>query len=345
LPELVRVDFSDGNQAEAWDRYILAHPEAQYTDRAAWRGVFRTLYGFRDYSWLYMHAGVIRGALSVYYIRSPFLGCQLVSSPFFGTGGLCTSDPEAEQALMSELFETAEKLKVDLVELRLRRPVDGAEGCDTAFCEFDLPIEATEESLWDDRLSSNVRQNLRKAMKLDLSTALTSNPIPAYEVVSHAIRDLGTPFHARRFFETVAEALGPDAMFSEVREGDAVVAAGLVIRFRDTLSTPYIGSVRSRGHTRANYLQYWELLRHGIETNARRLEFGRSPRGSTHEQFKRKWGATPVSVYHSYWLRSGVRYRSLADPPRLFRIAADLYRHTPLFFARRFGHWMARYVF
>ncbi len=80
------------------------------------------------------------------------------------------------------------------------------------------------------------------------------------------------------------------------KRGDVLVAFPRV----DSLITPYIGSLKQFGHLRANYCQYWGIVEYCLEHGVPRFEFGRSPKGSTHVQFKRKWGAGDVEVVYNY---------------------------------------------
>ena len=119
----------------------------------------------------------------------------------------------------------------------------------------------------------------------------------------------------------------------------------MLIRFRDSIHTPYIGSLSSYRHTRSNYCQYWGIIQHCIETGVRRFELGRSPKGSTHAQFKKKWGATPIEASYNYYpLKPNAKYRSAADPPRSYVLAARVWRRLPLTLTRACGHLFSRQI-
>jgi hypothetical protein len=118
-----------------------------------------------------------------------------------------------------------------------------------------------------------------------------------------------------------------------------------MLRHGKRLSTPYIGSLVGCRHTRANYCQYWGIVRHCLETGVRCFDLGRSPKGSTHQRFKEKWGAVPVEVHYSHRAYSSRRaYRSVAEASRLELLVSGLWKKTPLFVTRRAGPLVARYI-
>ena len=72
---------------------------------------------------------------------------------------------------------------------------------------------------------------------------------------------------------------------------------------------------------------------------------GRSPRGSTHEKFKEKWGAKAVAIQYGHLTLSKKRtYRSVLEPSPLERFVSETWKKVPLFLTRRVGHLAARHI-
>jgi FemAB-related protein (PEP-CTERM system-associated) len=342
---LTTIDLDDSRDLARWQEFVHARPDTHCTDLAEWRRIFGELYGIRSYNHAVMRGGEIRGVLSLYHIRSPFLGNMLVTSPFFGYGGLYWDSDETRDALLAKAEELARGLGVDYVEFRLRQPLPAPYESNTDFLEFDIGLAPTAEATWNDRLAANVRQNIRKSRKHDLRFTVTSEYGPCYGLLCETLRAHGTPFHGERFFRKLVEHLGDRVQFAEVRQADQLVAAGVIVSFRDAILTPYIGSLARFRHTRANYCQYWGIVEWCCGKGIERFELGRSPKGSTHVQFKRKWGAEEVPVYYNYRVinpRKG--YQSVSDPSRTQLLATGVWKRLPLALTRLIGPAVFRYI-
>jgi FemAB-related protein (PEP-CTERM system-associated) len=342
---VVSMDLFTEADFQRWQAYILAHPDTQYADLGEWRRIFRELYGIQSVNFACIEDGRTVGVASLYLIASPFFGRLLVTCPFFGSGGLYADDAAVEEALLDRVHSAARELRADFVELRSRRPFGAPYKVSNDFFEFELALEGSAETVWNRSLSSNARQNVRKSEKYPLVFSTTRDPGETFLLLSTTLRDLGTPFHARRFFDLVVAHLGEAVQFSQVRLGGLLVAAGVMIRFRDRLSTPYIGSLKRFRETRANYCQYWGIIRHCLENGVRCFDLGRSPRGSSHQQFKEKWGAVPVIMHYCHQALSTRRaYRTVLERSRMELLASGTWKHLPLFLTRRIGHWACRFI-
>ena len=345
MPQVLSLDMFCDRDFRRWQAYVLSHPDAQYTDLGQWRRIFAELYGIRSLNFAYVAGDRVRGVASLYLIASPFFGRLLVTCPFFGHGGLYADDLSVQQALLARVEQAAEELDVDFVEFRLRSRIGEPYRIREDFLEFELPLAESAEEVWQRSLSSNARQNVRKSERYSLAFSTSRDANETFLLLSTTIRDLGTPFHSRRFFDLLLEHLGQDVQFSQVRLQGRLVAAGIMVRFRDRLATPYIGSLKRYGATSANYCQYWGIIKHCIDSGIRHFDLGRSPRGSSVAKFKRKWGANPVPMPYAHRAFSTRRtYRSVLEPGRLESLVSAAWKQLPLALTRRLGHLASHYI-
>ena len=120
---------------------------------------------------------------------------------------------------------------------------------------------------------------------------------------------------------------------------------GIVIRYKETISTPYIGSLAQYRPLRPNYLQYWKLIEHCADQGIGCFEMGRSPRGSTHARFKNKWGCAEIPLPYSYRvIGPRGRYRTVSRPSAMQRLAVNVWRRLPLAVTTTLGPRLFRYV-
>ena len=345
MAQVARLRFDDPVDFDRWQEYVEARSDAHCTDLAEWRLLFRDLYGIEDYSFICLEQGRIAGVLSLYHIRSPFLGKMLVTCPFFGYGGFYWESEAARDALLEQAETAARRLSVDYIEIRLSEQLPAPYRSNTDFAEFHLDLGATTEETWDRKLSSNVRQNVRKSRTHDLRFRLSQDHRPCYDLLRRTLRAHGTPFHDKRFFRLLEKHCRRRVRYSEVWQGQRIVAGGVTIRYKQTMITPYIGSLAGSRALRPNYHQYWGLIEHCDAEGIRRFEMGRSPRGSTHSSFKKKWGCDEMPLFHNYRVVSSSRgYRSVSRPSATHRMATKIWKRLPLALTTLLGPRLFRYI-
>ncbi len=345
MGSIVRVDFDDPGDFDRWQAYLASRDDTHCTDLGQWRRFFRELYGIPDYSYLFVSGRTVRGLASLYHFRSPFMGNFLLTSPFFGYGGFYAEDDGARDALLDKVRAKAAELGVDYVELRLLSALPPPFRAANNFLESNLDLLETSELVWTRQLASNVRQNIRRARKSDLEFSTSPDHRPVYRLLRRTLRAHGTPFHGEAMFELLRKHFAHQTSFTEVRHRGELMAGGVIMDFGDSLITPYIGSLKQHGRLRANYCQYWGIVEYCLEHGVPRFELGRSPLGSTHIRFKRKWGAEDVDVTYNYLVVNPRKsYRSVPTLPPIYRLATETWKRLPLAVTSLLGPRLARYV-
>ena len=349
MGSVVRVDFDRHDDFDRWQAYLSGRQGTHSTDLAQWRHFYRDLYRIPNYSYLYIAGdtagGTVRGAVSLYHFRSPFMGNFLVTTPFFGYGGFYADDDTARDALLAKVRDLAAELGVDYIELRLTETLPPPFAAAHDFLEMHLDLLETPELVWTKQLASNVRQNIRRARKSDLEFRMSTDHRPCFALLRRTLRAHGTPFHPEALLKLLRRHFAEETSFSEVWHRDELMAAGVVMNFGDSVITPYIGSLKQFGHLRANYQQYWGIVEHCLDHGVPRFEFGRSPKGSTHIQFKRKWGATEVEVVYNYLVVNPRKsYKNVATLSPMYQLATNVWKRLPLPVTGLLGPRLARYV-
>ena len=345
MGKIVLINFDLTEDFNRWQDFIYSRDDTHCTDLAQWRLFFKELYGIQNFSYAYVENNQFLGVISLYLIRSPFMGKMLISSPFFGYGGLYSDKNEVQEVLSQKIENVAQKFKVDFIEIRLRKILPPPFKVNTDFLEYDLNLLDTPEKVWEKQLSSNVRQNIRKSGNYKLEFSPSSHFRLCYKLLSHTIRDLGTPFHSIKFFKLINKYLKNDVFFSTIKYHNKVVAGGIVIKFKNSISTPYIGSIKKYRNMMTNYFLYWKLIKHCFKLNVKRFEFGRSPKGSTHIHFKKKWGGEEIPIFYNYKiLNPKKKYKSVSNPSKIFLFATQIWKRIPLSFTRFLGKYLFRYV-
>jgi hypothetical protein len=201
-----------------------------------------------------------------------------------------------------------------------------------------VPLQGrSEDEVWSKSLKSRTRSRVRKCREHHLETRIGNDPAiiaDFHQVYFHTMHRLGAPAVPRLFLDLLAQRLGLVGVVVYL-EGKPV--AGLVaVLDRELFWVPYIGSLSEYWDRFTNYQVYWDTIREGLRLKARYVDFGRSPYGGTHYQFKRQWGAQPVRVR---LLQPGT-----VDVYSRYSLAQGLWRRLPSVVAGYLGPKLVRHL-
>lgn len=298
-----------------WDRYVLAHRNANVAHLSAAVGIGAEAFGLQSY---FLHVrdsvGAIRGVLPVVKQTLVPWVPTLVSVPFFTYGGPLFDDEHGLTALLDQLDRLSESLGARRVVLRhveSMPTIPHPESLDKIAMRLELPGTTAELS---EALGSKLRSQIRRADRLKPSVRIGGAELVGdfYAVFCNVMRDLGTPVYPKRFFEVVLKSLGSCATVVVVSVGGRPVSGAIAMRWRDELEIPWAATLGSMRPDAINMRLYWELMRFAVESGCRVFDFGRSSRdGGTH-RFKAQWGASPLQLHWHLWHTTGSQAQSSA---------------------------------
>ncbi|MCC6641411.1 MAG: GNAT family N-acetyltransferase [Deltaproteobacteria bacterium] len=330
-----------------WDAFVESVPGATLGHAAAWAGVARAAYGLEPVFLAARNAaGALRGVLPLVRFVTLAGAREVVSMPFLDAAGILAVDDVAEAALRDAALGEARAFGARAVELRQWAPLrTGPEAPACGRLDLVLALPAGEEALWTS-LPAKVRNQTRKASREGLVCADEGEPglvADFYAPFRVNMRDLGSPVHARAFYEAIASAFGPRVRFVVVRDAQRPVGGLVAIRYAGLVTVPWASTLRSERSRCPNNLLYWEALRWAIRGGARAFDFGRSPPGSGTHRFKLGWGA---SAWPLAWLRLAPSGELLPEPAGAggdtLRRLASLWSRLPVPLASALGPRLRR---
>jgi FemAB-related protein (PEP-CTERM system-associated) len=339
---LTRWDPASG---ERWHTLIQQSDDANLAQLPQWFEIISHAYGHMP---LYLHLEDGQGRSAVlpsFFVRSRLFGTVITSMPFLDAGGPCSSSDHLSGLLVTRLVEEATRYGADLIELRCTKElgISLPAARDKVGLVLSLPRESGD--LWR-RLDSGVRNQIRKAERSGLSVEVggAEKLNDFYRIFSVNMRDLGSPVHARVFFEAIFEAFGQDARVVLVRNASLVIGGLIALAFKDTLVVPWASSLRQYFTLCPNMLLYWEVLRLACEQGFQRFDFGRSSRNSGTYRFKRQWGAAEEALFwYTIPMRRGYTKKLSAGDART-TLLVRLWKHLPLGLTRWFGPCIRKYL-
>jgi FemAB-related protein (PEP-CTERM system-associated) len=285
-----------GDPGREWDDFVEATPGAALGHAGAWARILREAYGLAPH---YLAArgadGALAGVLPLVCFRTLRGRRELVSLPFLDTGGVLARDAAAERRLLAGALELASELGARALELRQLQPLrEGPASAEQNRVDLLLPLQADEDAQWK-ALGSKVRNQTRKATQSGLVPAAPGvardHVADFFAPFAVNMRDLGSPAHARRFYEVAAEVFGERLSIHCALLADRSVGGLVAIDFAGTVTVPWASTLREERARCPNNLIYWEAIRWAIARGARSFDFGRSPRDSGTHRFKLGWGA------------------------------------------------------
>ena len=330
--------FEDSQQERAWDEFVLRAPGASHFHQSAWRRVIQRSYGHRPFYLWAIDGGQVKGILPLVLVRSMLLGKSMASLPFVDTGGICAESHEAASALYTRALRLCDELGADRLDLRQGESSGLGLTAQDDKVTVVLEFAPEPEAAWS-RLDAKVRNQVRKAQKVGLVASWhgLEGLDDFYDVFVENMRDLGSPVHSRKFFARILEEFPDSARLIHIADGGRTVGGGLCLSFRDTLLVPWASSRREYLSKCPNNLLYWEAIRWGCKEGLRRLDFGRSSRGSGTYQFKKQWGAVEKPLPWTIRSRNGQQSALVQSSDARYAAAARVWKHLPIAITRLCG--------
>lgn len=326
-----------GEDEARWDAYVGPRT-ATVTDLVAWRRVALDAYGLPSTFLAATEGGRLVGCLGLFEARHPLFGHYLSTAAFGNDGGLHFDDGAARDALLSEARALADRLDVDYLLVRTRgAPLDGF-SVDSHYRTAVIDLAGGADAVWEKVLPAKTRNQVRKGMKEAFTIATGPDQIRAfYDVFHEHMRDLGSPAHGMRYYESIVKHLGDRAEFFVVRDGSALVAGALLFWTNGTAMNYHTVALRRYNPRCPNYLLYWKMIEASCVRGCTAFDMGRSELDSPNLKFKLNWGSEPLPLFYNYYLRKRKEI-PYVDPrnPR-YRIPIAIWQRLPLFVSRNVG--------
>jgi FemAB-related protein (PEP-CTERM system-associated) len=333
-----------------WDAFVETTPGGALGHAAAWARILRESYGLAPHYLAVRDAsGALAGVLPLVCFRTLRRRRELVSMPFLDTGGVLAVDAAVERRLLEGARDLARELGASALELRQLVPLrEGPPPPEQTRVDLVLRLEAEEEAQWK-ALGSKVRNQTRKATQTGLAPATTGSArdrvADFFAPFAVNMRDLGSPAHARRFYEVAADAFGDRLSIHLAQSDDRPVGGLVAIDYAGTVTVPWASTLRSERARCPNNLIYWEAIRWAIARRARWFDFGRSPRESGTHRFKMGWGAVERELS---WIRFGPEGEALptasAGPGAILERLTQIWTRLPVRAATAIGARLRPYL-
>ncbi|HXT01136.1 MAG TPA: FemAB family XrtA/PEP-CTERM system-associated protein [Elusimicrobiota bacterium] len=332
------IRIGAGEDERRWDDYVGART-ATVADLPGWRRVLEEAYGLRTWTLAAVEGDRLVGGLGLCESRHHVFGRTLTTAPFFcNAGGLYFDDAAARDALLAEAKAVADRLGSDSLLVRTMEPRLEGFLLDGRYRTAVIDLSGGAEAVWNRVLRAKTRNQVRKGMNEGFSVETGPGQLGAFFDVFHEhMRDLGSPAHSRRFYESIARNLGDRSEFYVVRDGRDLVAGALLFWVNGTAMNLHTVALHEYNPRCPNYLLYWKMIEASCARGCTRFDLGRSEADGPNLAFKEHWGARPLPLCYNYYLPKGGDL-PYVDPrnPR-YRLPIEIWRRLPVAFTKRLG--------
>ena len=331
------IQIRQGDDDARWDAYV-APLASTVTDLSAWRHVVFEADRVRSHFFAVEEGSRLVAALGLYEVRHPFFGRYLATAPFGNDGGLYFDNRRALELLLAEARQLADTLDVEYLVIRCRELELADFAADRRYCTAVIDLEGGVEAVWEKTLRAKTRNQVRRGIKEGFTVHRGHEQLSSFlDVFDRHMRDLGSPAHGLRFYESVLRHLGEQAEFVVVRDGERPVAGALVFNHNETATNYHAVALRSYNPRCPNYLIYWKMIEASCTQGLKRFDMGRSELTSSVLDFKKNWRPAIVPLVYNYYLRK------ISKPPFLdhdnpkYRLPIAVWRRLPLTLTKLLG--------
>ncbi|MCF2947744.1 FemAB family PEP-CTERM system-associated protein [Paraglaciecola aquimarina] len=276
-----------------WDTYVESHKYATPYHRFAWLKSVEQAYQHNNVSLLAYDQDEVVGVLPCIKMQRPLAKSKYCSLPFCDLGyGLADND-DILKALQAQAKQSLDNIGGNIFEYRDSQQ-DFTDSCAPgAKVRMLLPLPDTAEELMAS-FKSKLRSQVRKSEKNGLTFTIANNQKQIndfYNIFSINMRKLGSPVHAKQWFESLFKNYADNIFLSVVYTGDIAIGAGVIIRNKYSMAIPWASTVADYNKLAPNMMLYWSLLKHSCDLGCKEFDFGRSSFGEGTFKFKQQWGA------------------------------------------------------
>jgi FemAB-related protein (PEP-CTERM system-associated) len=345
----MQIRSATDNDQQAWDAYVLEHPQGVAYHRYGWQLAIREAY---QHDALYLIAeveGLICGVLPLIFFRAPFSEAKLTSLPYCDAGGILADSDEISSALLDEAKLWARKNMASGLEIRsCDFGAVGNKTPDRSKVLMVMQLPESSESFMA-AMSPKLRSQVKKPLRDGLVARQGGNELinDFYSVFTQNMRDLGSPVHSRNWIKSVVSAYGESARVGVVyTPGGLPAAAGIILLHGQKVSLPWASSLRRFNKLNANMLLYWTFLSFATDQGYKYFDFGRSTPGEGTYRFKEQWGAKPLPLTWTFIGPDGDEQImfSASAPGSTRKILEVLWRRLPLAFCNFLGPKVRKYI-
>ncbi len=333
----LRVEICTDPSPEV-SEYVRRTDQGKLCHLPEWGSMIRRTFGHEVLYLVARKRDLICGVLPLTKVNSRLFGNRMISQAFSNYGGPLVDDSEALCELLNRTCELACEHGCPQVEFRNLEllPYDLVLKEDKV-CMF-MSLLSDPDEMWRS-LKPEIRNRVRKAKKSGLVATSGGQELLGefYRVWTIRMRQLGTPCYSKNLFRNILEMFPKYSRVFLVKLGNITVGAAFNYSFNGLGQCRWAATRIEFNELAPNILLYWSVVRHHCLAGDQTIDFGRSTAGSSHYEFKRRWGALPIQLYYQYWTAPGHEFSQVRPECPKYATRVERWKKLPLWITRLAG--------
>lgn len=338
------VVLCDKSREHDWTVYVNKSSHSVFAHQLGWKCVVEETFGHQGLYLMAYRQQRLVGVLPLFFVKSIVFGRFLVTSPFLTFGGILSDDEEATGVLIERAIKLTRELNSDYLEIRNEIPCGYLPYSKSDYYTLILNLSSGEKEIWKSLLHSTARRNVKIARKAGLEVMESHEYLDEFiKINARNMRRLGTPAHNGKFFRNILKYF-PESILLMARSKDDLIGGMLLVKFKDTVLMPWIGSLQEYFHMRPNNLLYWEAVVVACRDGFRFLDFGRSKWDSGTFRFKKQYGAQPDQLHYLFFLNKAKKVPAVEPESSALKPLISIWRKIPLPVVNLIGPYIIRNI-
>lgn len=341
----IEVVACTASHSEMWDSYVESADGGSFYHLFGWKEVNEKNFGHRTFYLAALENGKFRGVFPLVYLQSRLFGKIFCSMPFVNYGGLCADNTAAESALLERAASLVRECGADYMEIRSLSRLSADLPTSDHKVSLTLDLSPDPDKLWNG-LNTKQRTNIRRAYKNGLEARSGQMELldEFYRLFSESWRDLGTPVYRKDYFRNILQMFPDSTRIFIVTCNGEPVAGALNGYYKGIVEGMWAASPARHRKLQANYVLYWEMIKHACEEGFSSYHLGRSTADSGSESFKAKWNAYPRQLYWQYHLNRATAIPQLNVKNPKYQLAIKAWSRLPVSFTEFIGPFFASHI-
>lgn len=326
------VEIVSSINLNEWHDFLLSQSDATLYHTPEWKMFLEKTFNYKPrYLFATDECGQLVGMLPLFEVRSRLTGNRLCSVPF-SHECTCLGDSVTRTALIDKAVSLRDCHRITKIEIRsaVENPLFHEMN---AFCTHILELSQNLEETWKQLDKSSVRWAVKKAGKLGVSVASSTNAEDLkefYELNCLTKQSLGVPCHPWEFFKNLFSILeGYVQMYLSRHEG-RIIAGGVMECYKGQVLYGYGAADPNHLDLHPYNAFIWKSIEDACVNGCRTYDFGRTSYDNTGLiQFKKKWGTQERGLCYSYYPASSKSVVTERDST-IYRLGNSVIRAMPM---------------
>ena len=316
------------------EKYISSHVGSTPFHTIAYAKIIRSEYGIYSKLVTFYKENIICGLVILYNCPTFPYGnkfTELILSGSYG-GILCDNDVLTKDLIKILKRDTS---TFPLIEIKVSKKYAETltDDSKSVYVNYNLNLLEDIDDIWTKKVDQKARNQVRKASKNGLQFSLQGieGVEVFYDIYSRTMKGLGSPCLSFGFFKKLIVQFPDEVKISIVKLNDRPISVLFNILTAGKIHNVWAGSLFEYRKYCPNYMNYWELIKWCKSNDVYDFNFGRSILNSTHEIFKKQWGAQRTDLFY-YDVLSNKHSKTIDTQNKLVLIFNQLWRASPYFF-------------